>query len=222
MTTRNEAIEVAKKLKALAEKAIDHEKANAVQKLKSFCQKHDLNEDEYATDLIRASVNYKNQEERSLLSNVLCMVMETDNVRGTDKNNSFSFQCTPYQFGLIKNAYSYYRNLYREYCEAILIAMVTKNEIINTKKNEKPFQMEPMTDEERQKFESQFTQEPAPEPTPDDTAQKEPPTASLPPPPPPPSQESLNKRQERIAKFLFVMDPNKWTAPKPMAKLFLS
>jgi hypothetical protein len=151
------------------------------------------------------------------------MVMESDNVRGTDKSGSFSFQCTPYQFELIKDAYAYYRNVYREYCEAILIAMITKNEIVNTKKSDKPFQMEEMTEEERKEWDETLKKmAPAPDepkdPAAGDTAKSD----GVPPPqrpPAPPTDES--KRNERISRILFVMEPNKWEKPKPRAKLFL-
>lgn len=222
--TRDQAIEMARKLKMLAEKAEGGEKEAATNKLKRFCQKHDLNEDEYSTERIKVSVAYKNPEERSLLSNVMCMVMETDNVKGSDENNTFVFQCSPYQFDLIKDAYSYYRTLYREYCEAVLIAMVTKNEIINTKKNNgKPFSMEEMNDEEKREWEETMKKmqppEPPPEQPPEETAAK---STQQSEPTPPAQQSDPNKKNDRIARLLFVMEPNKWERPRPKAKLFLS
>lgn len=223
MTTRNEAIEVARKLRALAESAKDAEKANATQKLKSFCDKHGLNEEEYSTESIRVSIAYKNKEERALLSNVLCMVMESNNVKGDDKNNSFSFRCTPYQFELIKDAFSYYRKMYTELCEAVLVAMVTKNEIVNKTKPDKPFEMEPMTPEERKQFENQFTNEPPPPEKPDgDTASKQSEVPPSEPQSPPPSQQEVVQKQDWINRFLFILESKKWSAPKPKAKLFLS
>jgi hypothetical protein len=224
---RDQSIEMARKLRALAEKAEGGEKESAAKKLARFCQKHGLDEEEYSTEQIRVKIAYKNQEERSLLSNVMCMVMESDNVKGTDKDNTFSFLCSPYQFDLIKDAYAYYRKLYREYCEAVLLAMVVRNEIGNTKKsNDKPFSMEEMNEEEKKEWEEtmQKMQQPAPQeeppkdPPPEQTAEKGPPQ----PPPPPPEPNAEAKKQERAHKILFVMEPNKWERPRPKAKLFLS
>ena len=221
--TRPEAIEIARKLKALSEKAVDHEKANATQKLKAFCSKHGLDEDEYSTEQVRVSISYKNQEERNLLSNVMCMIMESDHVKGTDKNGAFSFFCSPYEFELIKGAYSYYKKVYREYCEAVLIAMVTKNEITNMNKSAKPFEMEPMTEDEKkewdEKLKSMQPTEPEPEASQDDSAAKD---GQVPPKEQTPKTESdQNKQQDRIGKLLFVMEQNKWQRPPPRAKLFL-
>lgn len=223
--SRNEAIEVAKKLKALAEKAVGPEQDNAKQKLRAFCEKHDLNEDEYATEQIKVSVSYKNQQERDLLSNVMCMVLETDNVKGTDKNNSFSFKCTPYQFELIRDAFSYYKKMYNDYCEAILIAIVTKNQIINTKK-ETPFQMEPMTEEEKKEWEEKIKESRQPsdqqeESTEEKRSEKE--SNSSPPPVSEsiPDKTEVDKKNERISRMLYAVEPRKWEPPRPKAKLFL-
>jgi hypothetical protein len=220
---RSEAINIAKKLKALAERASGAEKLVASEKLRTFCCKHGLDAEEYDATLIKVNMPYKNEAERMLLCNVVCMVMESDGVKAVDKNGSYNFQCTPHQLYLIKDAFAYYNGLYQDYCEAILAAMIMKNEIINTVKSPSSFSMEPMTAIEHAEVMEKVRQAvEAPSVTdapPTDNTSK--PKTNV---PPSPSRKLIDaaKRQDQIMRFLYVMEQNKWAPPAVRAKLFLS
>jgi hypothetical protein len=130
--TKSAALKIARKLKALAEKSDGGERDVAREKLKSFCKKHNLDEEEYATETIKVSIGFANEAERILLSNILCMILETDIVKGSVLNNVYQFKCTPRQFELIRDAFGYYRKILGDYTDSFLTALVSKYKIGNT------------------------------------------------------------------------------------------
>ncbi len=212
--TQDQAIATAKKLKALATKSEGGEKYAASEKLKSFCLKHDLDPDDFSVDTVRASISYANEQERTILSSVMCMVMETDKVRGTNKDNVFSFECTTRQLENITDAYKHYKKVYYDYVDAFLMVMIVKNEIGNTKKT--------------QEKEFKFDDEPTDVNTETSASSEPPPSQSdesdLPPPPSPPTKQAVEdeiKKQQIIQKMLFIVDPSPWKA-KSKVKFFLS
>lgn len=220
--TKQEAIAVAKKLKALAEKSSGGEKSVALEKLKSFCEKYNLDADEYETEQIKVSITYNNEHERSLLSNVLCMIMESDQVKGKIVGSSYVFSCTPRQFENIKDAFAYYKKAMNEYIDSFLVALVTKNGITNQKAPD-VFRFDPMDDTEAQKYNAEFSKkiEEESEKTKEEPSPQQEPKESVPPTQPTQRSDEEVRRADRIQRMLMVVDVPKWE-PKKKARLFLS
>jgi hypothetical protein len=153
--THDAAVEIAKKLKALAEKATEvGEKSSASKKLHEFCIKHDLDATEYEIETIKVSVPYTNEQEKALLSGVMCMVLEVDNVRGADTGNMLTFRCTQRQFEDITEAFQHYKKIYYDYADGVVASLITKNKIVNRKPAKIAFKMDDMTDDERLAYEA--------------------------------------------------------------------
>lgn len=223
--TRDAALVIAKKLKALAEKSEAGERTTATKKLKEFCFKHGLDEEEYSLETIKAVIPFAGYNERMLLSSIMCMVLEVDGVKGRVEDNKFVFQCTPRQFDDIIDAFQYYKKVYEDYAEGAMLAIITRNEIKNKRTAPTEFKMEDMTEEERKEYDElinrgKLEHMPPPEQSGDPMTGSF--DAGLPPPSPTPNDEQIKqaKKNERIQRMFMVVEQNKWVK-KIKAKLFL-
>ena len=216
--THDSAVDIAKKLKVLAEKATEPgERATASKKLHEFCVKHDLDEAEYEVETIRVSISYTNDQEKTLLSGVMCMVLETDAVKGTDENGVLTFRCTQRQFEDITDAFSHYKKIYYDYVDGVMSSLITKNRIVNRKPTKSEFKMDDMTDEERKTYEE--TMRAGQPPRTDQSGSKETPKSV-------PNQASAeeaackDRKDDRIRRVFMVMEETPWVK-KVRPKLFL-
>lgn len=207
--TRESAIEVIKKLKTLAEKSTGAESERAREKLQSYCLKYNIDPDDYSVDEYDASMSFSNEQERMLLSNIVSMIMKSNQVKGRIKNNAMHFRCTLKQLQDIKDAFSHYKKIYYDYVDAVLVAIVSKNQITNTSTEQnKNFEYEFMTDEERREYEEiKKSLDAHVKKDSDQVPQEE----NI-------LDEDKIKQNERIEKLMMVMDENKW---KPLKKLGL-
>lgn len=215
--THESAVEIAKKLKALAEKATEAgEQTAASKKLSEFCIKHDLDTAEYDIETIKVSVSYANVQEKTLLSGVMCMILEVDAVVGTDENNVLTFRCTQRQFEDITDAFSHYKKIYYDYVDGVVSSMVTKNRIVNRKPPKTQFKMDDMTDDERRSYDETMrnNQPPQTEQSGSTKPLKSVPTS--------PTDESSRKDRadDRIRRVFMVMEETPWVK-KVRPKLFL-
>jgi len=218
--TRDAAVEIAKKLKALAEKASEEgERSTASKKLQEFCTKHGLDADEYSIETIKATIPFNGDQEKMLLSAVMCMVLEVDGVKGRIEDGKFIFQCTPRQFDDIVDAFRHYKKIYYDYVDGVMTSMITKNQIVNKKPAPTAFKMDDMTDDERSEYETVMREQRAGQEPPKDQSGSIPPSQSS----SAPSNdelESRNRKDDRIRRVFCVMEENRWVK-KIRTKLFL-
>lgn len=200
--TRDDAISVVKKLKALAEKSEGGERSSAMEKLKSFCFKHDLDADDYSVETVHASISYQSEQERVILSNVLCMVMGVDQVKGTIKNGAYHFQCSARELENIRDAFAYYKKLYYEYADILVVALVSRNEVGNKKKASKEFKFD---DDPTSSMEEEIVEKKDEIP---------PPTSRS------PSPEEV-KKNDLTMKLCMIVEPKPWN-PKIKPKFLLT
>lgn len=217
--TKTSAINVAKKLKALAEKATGAEATAAKTKLKSYCIKHNIDPEDYSTDFLEAAISFKNNQEKILLNNIITMILESNRVPADTKNMKVYFKCTQKQLKNIKDAYGHYKKVYYDYADALAIALIAKNKIQNNAASTERDMGYEMTEEERQEFdkikkdlEKEFEKEISEmdkEPTESETVA------------PDKSTIDKNKQREMIEKLLYVMDETPWV-PSKNSGLFLN
>jgi hypothetical protein len=214
--TKDSAIKVAKKLKALAERAVGPEAESARAKLYSYCIKHNIDPADYDTKITDVFVEYSNEQERKILNNIITMILQSNKVEAEVKIKSIHFKCTEKQFKNINEAYSHYKKIYYTYADALTIALIAKNKIQCNKTSDDRSMDYEMSPEEREEFEKIKKDLEAelnlknPEPV------EEPRTES-----PNSSTLSQDKQKEIIEKFLFVMDESPWS-PANNSGLFLN
>ena len=213
--THDDAVAIAKKLKALAEKSTGGENDVATKKLVEFCNKYNLDVDEYAIETIRATVPFANEQEKTLLSSIMCMVMGVNAVSGTVKDGVFIFRCTSSQFEDIVDAFKHYKKIYYDYIDGVMAALIVKNEIVNKKTQETGFQMDEMTEEERMKYESLTKPEPQPTEKTDTSS-----STDSAPTEPKKSSADEERSQDRIRRVFMVMEENRWVK-KVKSRFFL-
>ena len=216
--THDSAVAIAKKLKALAEKATEPgECAAAAKKLREFCGKHGLDDAEYDIETVKVSISYTNAQEKTLLSAVMCMVLETDAVKGTDENGVLTFRCTHRKFEDITDAFDYYKKIYYDYVDGVMSSLITKNRIVNKKPSKPEFRMDEMTEDERKAYEDAVQK--ASPPRMDQSGQTEPPK-SVPTPPPTDDETCKGRKDDRVRRVFMVMEETPWVK-KVRPKLFL-
>ncbi len=93
---RNKIIELAKKIKALAEKGKGGERNAAKEKLERICQKYNISKSELSTS--EEAKNYyiviNDSNERELLINVCCMILDVPGFKWKEKNNCICIHIT--------------------------------------------------------------------------------------------------------------------------------
>ena len=91
---RNKIIELAKKIKALAEKGKGGERNAAKEKLERICEKYNISPEEIS--ISEESKDYyiviNDKNERELLINICCMIMDVPGLKWKEKNNCICIQ----------------------------------------------------------------------------------------------------------------------------------
>ena len=215
--TRDAAIIIAKKLKALAEKSVGGEKDASTKKLGEFCIKHGLDADEYSIEIIKVASPFVGANEKLLLSCIMCMILEVDGVRGKIENDHLIFQCTDRQYDDIMDAFSHYKKIYYDYVDGAMLAIINRNEIKNRKCGGPEFKMEDMTDAERQEYEDFMTRNRSDPPEPEN---KQPTESNMSDEERSSDAERTVKKNERIQRMFMAVESNKWIK-KIKAKFFL-
>ena len=128
---RNKIIELAKKIKALAEKGKDGERNAAKEKLERICQKYNISESELSTS--EETKNYyiviNDSNERELLINVCCMILDVPGFKWKEKNNCICIHITQPEYENINNAFEYYRDMYNDYKRYLMQGIISRNVI---------------------------------------------------------------------------------------------
>lgn len=128
---RNKILELAKKIKALAEKGKDGEKNAAKEKLEKICLKYNISSSELTpTAEIKDFyfiVNDKN--ERDLLINISCMILDVPGLKWKEKNDCIKMVVTYENYKDIYNAFEYYKKMYNDYKRYIMQGIIMRNAI---------------------------------------------------------------------------------------------
>ena len=128
---RNKIIELAKKIKALAEKGKGGERNSAKEKLERICEKYNISESELSTS--DETKNYyiviNDSNERELLINVCCMILDVPGFKWKEKNNCICIHITQSEDENINNAFEYYRDMYNDYKRYLMQGIISRHAI---------------------------------------------------------------------------------------------
>jgi len=128
---RNKIIELAKKIKALAEKGKGGERNAAKEKLERICQKYNISESELSISDITKNyyIVINDSNERELLINVCCMILDVPGFKWKEKNNCVCINITQPEYENINNAFEYYRDMYNDYKRYLMQGIISRNVI---------------------------------------------------------------------------------------------
>ena len=128
---RNKIIELAKKIKALAEKGKDGERNAAKEKLERICQKYNISESELSISDVTKNyyIVINDSNERELLINVCCMILDVPGFKWKEKNNCICIHITQPEYENINNAFEYYRDMYNDYKRYLMQGIISRNVI---------------------------------------------------------------------------------------------
>ena len=128
---RNKILELAKKIKALAEKGNGGERNAAKEKLERICQKYNISKSELSTS--EEAKNYyiviNDSNERELLINVCCMILDVPGFKWKEKNNCICIHITQSEYENINNAFEYYRDMYNDYKRYLMQGIISRHAI---------------------------------------------------------------------------------------------
>ena len=128
---RNKIIELAKKIKALAEKGKDGERNAAKEKLDRICEKYNISDEEIS--ISEGTHNYyiiiNDLNERDLLINVCCMILDIPGFKWKEKNNCICIHITKSEYNNIISAFEYYRDMYNDYKRYLMQGIISRHAI---------------------------------------------------------------------------------------------
>lgn len=128
---RNKIIELAKKIKALAEKGKGGERNAAKEKLQRLCEKynildHEINISEETKDYY---IIIRDSNERELLINVCCMVLDVPGFKWKEKNNCVKIHINKDEYDNIFSAFEYYKEMYDDYKRYLIQGIISRHAI---------------------------------------------------------------------------------------------
>ena len=126
---RNKIIELAKKIKALAEKGKGGERIAAKERLERIYEKYNISPSEISTS--DESKDYyiviNDQNERELLINICCMIMDVPGLKWKEKNNCICIRIKLSEYENIVSAFEYYRDMYNDYKRYLMQGIIARN-----------------------------------------------------------------------------------------------
>jgi hypothetical protein len=128
---RNKIIELAKKIKALAEKGKGGEKNAAKEKLEKICEKYNISENEISISEERKNyyIIINDSNERELLINVSCMILDVPGFKWKEKNKCVCIHLTQIEYDNITSAFEYYRDMYNDYKRYLIQGIISRHAI---------------------------------------------------------------------------------------------
>ena len=128
---RNKIIELAKKIKALAEKGKGGEKNAAKEKLEKICEKYNISENEISISEERKNyyIIINDSNERELLINVSCMILDVPGFKWKEKNKCVCIHLTQIEYDNITSAFEYYRDMYNDYKRYLMQGIISRHAI---------------------------------------------------------------------------------------------
>jgi len=143
-------LELVRKVKRLADRGVGGEAESAKIKLERLYEKYNLTD----ADFIELQESYnryfiiRHSFDKKLLSNLICMILETPSFACGESNNTMRIKLTDEQYNNILHAYEYYQKMFDDYSKYLMQAIISRNAI--------GFIPKPKSAQEQ-------TQEPAPE-----------------------------------------------------------
>ena len=134
----NKVIELAKKLKALADKGVGGEKINAEKMLQALLKKHNITIEEIEGEKINDFFFMLKKEDFQLFYQVLCTVNKLipaygeytkTLIRKYKWKGNYMIRCTPAEYIEIEAKFNFYLKLFNEEKEVLLIAFVSANQL---------------------------------------------------------------------------------------------
>jgi hypothetical protein len=124
-------VDLARKLKALAERGVGGEKENAAQKLKRLLAKHGISIEEIeSAERSEELFKYKNGQQQILLQCIrMVMGMETKIYSVRRLRNAVIVECTKAEFLEIKATFEFYSKAYERDLKLFLRAFIQKNRL---------------------------------------------------------------------------------------------
>lgn len=128
---RNKILELARKIKALAEKGNGGERNAAKEKLEKICSKYNISSSELIPTVESKDFYFiiNDSNERDLLINVSCMVLNVPGLKWKEKNNCVKMNITHENYKDIYNAFEYYKKMYNDYKRYIMQGIMMRNAI---------------------------------------------------------------------------------------------
>lgn len=152
-------LELAKKLKALAEKGVGGEKLNAETILKDFLAKHNISLDELESEKESDYFFQIKEEEEQLFIQIVARVRRTIKVYGRitavkikefKLKGNFFITCTASEYFEIESMNHVYQRLYKKELDVFYHAFLTANNLLASSENPKSY--DDLTDEEKDKY----------------------------------------------------------------------
>ena len=128
---RNKILELAKKIKALAERGKDGEKNAAKERLERLCKKHNISDSELVPTIEVKDFYFiiNDSNERDLLINISCMILDVPGLKWKEKNDCVKMSITHDNYKDIYNAFEYYKKMYNDYKRYIMQGIIMRNAI---------------------------------------------------------------------------------------------
>jgi hypothetical protein len=128
----NRTIELAKKLKALADRGVDGEKMNAEKMLQDLMAKHSLTIEDIEGEKVDYEIFEYSQKKHQILRQIMYMVMGKGlNIFGYRGNrNALVIECTKSQVIEIKASFDFFWAAYERDLERFTDAFIHKNRLI--------------------------------------------------------------------------------------------
>ena len=124
-------LELVRKVKRLADKGVGGESDAAKIKLQKLYKKYNLSDDDFVE--LQESYNryfiIRHSYDKKLLSNLICMVLETPTFNCGESNNTMRVKLTDEQYNNIDHAYEYYQKMFDDYSKYLMQAIISRNAI---------------------------------------------------------------------------------------------
>ena len=129
--TKEAIRELIRKVKKLADGGIAGEAESAKLKYKKLCEKYNLSDLDFIE--LDESYNryfiYRHAQDRLLLSNIICMVLDVAVFQCGENNNMFRIKLTDEQYRDINHAFDYYKAMYDDYSRYLMQGIIARNAI---------------------------------------------------------------------------------------------
>lgn len=128
---RKNILELVRKVKKLADRGVGGEATSAKIKLQKLYEKYNLTDDDFIE--LQESYNryfiIRHIFDKKLLSNLICMILETPAFTCGESNNTIRIKLTDDQYNSILNAYGYYQKMFDDYSKYLMQAIISRNAI---------------------------------------------------------------------------------------------
>lgn len=128
---RKTILELVRKVKKLADRGVGGEADSAKIKLKRLYEKYNLTDDDFVE--LQESYNryfiIRHSLDKKLLSNLICMILETPAFTCGESNNAIRIKLTDDQYNNILQAYEYYQKMFDDYSKYLMQAIISRNAI---------------------------------------------------------------------------------------------